>query len=105
MLIKMYCYRCGTETEVDGKPFRRDECPKCSSYLHCCMNCKLYDPLAYQECHEPMATWVEDKEMANLCGYFKAITEPKKDTGVTRKDAARAKLQQLFGKKPEPDAD
>ena len=98
MLIKMTCYKCGTEVEVEGKPFRRDECPKCSSYLHCCLNCTLYDPDAVQECREPMANWVENKEMGNLCGYFKPIVGQRTSTGLTRQDKAREKLASLFKK-------
>jgi hypothetical protein len=92
----MICYRCGTEIEVDNKPFRRDECPKCQSYLHCCKNCQFYDPTAFQECREPGVTKVKDKEMANMCGFMRPITEKKSQSNAAREEDAREKLRKLF---------
>lgn len=49
---------------------RRDECPKCHADVHVCKNCKNYDPNAYNECREPQADIVKDRERANFCDYF-----------------------------------
>ncbi|RPI03500.1 MAG: hypothetical protein EHM72_01370 [Calditrichaeota bacterium] len=96
----MKCYRCGQEIklEVGQKLFRQDTCLKCESYLRCCLNCTLYNPVAWKECREPEAQRVEDKTMANFCEFF----SPSDDTAgriFHRADEARRKLDDLF-KKP-----
>ena len=37
-----------------------------------CKNCRFYDPTAYNECREPSAEVVREKERANFCDYFEA---------------------------------
>lgn len=51
---------------------RRDECSFCKSDLHVCKNCQMYDPKSYNECKEPSADVVKEKERANFCDFFKA---------------------------------
>ncbi len=34
------------------------------------MNCRFYDETAYNECSEPSAERVVDKEKSNFCDYF-----------------------------------
>ena len=95
----MHCYNCQTQIEFDGRPGRGETCPKCSSYLHCCLNCSFHDADAHNQCREPQAEWVKNKEMANFCGYFEAGTQAKSG-GSSRKDEALKKLEELFKKKP-----
>jgi len=64
------CYFCGKEVAVEGKVFRRDECPHCRRDLHVCVQCRFYDPAAHNMCREPQAERVVEKEKANFCGYF-----------------------------------
>jgi hypothetical protein len=93
----MRCHHCGFEVEVKEKIGRQEPCPKCGSYLHCCLNCRFYDEAAYHQCREPEAEWVSDKASANFCDYF----EPG-DSGKTKSsskaDEARKKLDDLFKK-------
>jgi hypothetical protein len=49
---------------------RRDECPFCRADVHVCKNCMHFDPKAYNECNEPQADRVLEKERANFCDYF-----------------------------------
>lgn len=49
---------------------RRDECPHCSCDLHCCRMCQFYDTKVYNQCREPMADRVIEKEKSNFCDYF-----------------------------------
>lgn len=97
----MRCHNCGDEIkiEVGKKIFRQDTCIKCDSYLRCCLNCELYDPVAWKECREPQAERVNDKTMANFCEYFTPARDNKAE-GTQRSDSARKKLDDLF-KKPE----
>jgi len=66
------CYRCQKSIPVLGtfKIQRTEDCPYCSTSLHCCKMCKFYDPKVYNECRETNAERITDKEKANFCEYF-----------------------------------
>lgn len=65
----MRCFSCKKEIQVQGLIGRRDEC-ECGADLHCCKNCAHYDPRAYNECKEPQADRILEKERANFCDHF-----------------------------------
>ena len=96
----MKCHNCGEEIiiETGRKIFRQDTCLKCGSYLRCCLNCKLYDPMAWKECREPEADRVNDKAIANFCEYF-IPADDNKVSGTGRAEDAKNKLDALFKKK------
>ncbi len=75
----------------------RDACESCSADLHVCKNCRHHDTAAYNECREPNAERVSDRERANRCAYF----SPGSGTGAAdgTQDSARAALDAVF-KKP-----
>jgi len=93
----MYCHKCGHKLEADHKIGREETCPECTSYLHCCLNCRFYDPFSNHECRETEVEWVQDKESGNFCDYFKPSDrfQPRN----TKRDEAKKKLDDLFGKK------
>ena len=66
------CFNCqeAIELEQGTTISRQEECPKCGFNLRCCKMCRLYDPSLYNECREPQAERVVDKEKANFCDYF-----------------------------------
>ena len=88
------CYSCSKETDFpEGKLGRLDSCDHCNAYLHCCMMCSFYDKSSYNECKEPMADRITEKEKSNYCDYFKV------NTGVSannEKDDLLAKANSLF---------
>jgi hypothetical protein len=95
----MICYHCRAEIKIRGFISRTDECPKCASDVHCCLNCGNYDPAAHNRCREPQAEWVSDREKANFCDYF--IPNMLKADAVGKpgpSDAARRAFQDLFKK-------
>ncbi len=94
----MLCYNCKTQIAIEGQPARSETCPSCSSYLHCCRNCRFYDPAAHNQCREPQAEWVKDKEMANFCDFFEAASESQSREASKREEALK-KLNELFKKK------
>jgi len=96
----MRCYSCKNEMVLAGKPGRRETCPKCAAYLHCCRNCRFYDLNAHHQCREPQAEFVENKEMGNFCDCFEAAAAAAAG-GSDRASEARKKLEALFGKKQE----
>lgn len=70
MNVRIKCFSCGTELSFPGMPGRRDECTNCRADVHVCRNCKHYDRSAYNECREPSADVVREKDRANFCDYF-----------------------------------
>lgn len=72
-IAKINCYKCHKELDFSSgvKVGRQEECPHCYANLHCCKMCHFYDKTAYNECKEPMANRVLEKEKANFCDFFK----------------------------------
>lgn len=66
------CFNCATEITLStgARVGRRDTCPKCGADSHACRNCAHHDRSAYNECREPQAERVLDKERSNMCDYF-----------------------------------
>lgn len=93
----MQCYKCQTAIDI-AKPRRGDTCPNCHAYVHCCRNCHFYDPNVHNQCREPQAEWVADKERPNFCEYF-TPAEAKAAGGQDRRQEALKKLNDLFKKK------
>jgi len=92
----MFCHACGGEIPPKEKYFRQDLCPSCDRPVHCCKNCKLYAPDAYQQCREPQTEWVSDKEAPNFCTFFKPGDQRGTSEKTEREAAARKKLDDLF---------
>jgi hypothetical protein len=90
------CGFCGED--LGAGPFgRREECPRCGRDVHCCLNCRFHDPHAPNECREPQAELVLERDRANFCDFF----SPKEGaSGPTPDPAAEArrKLDALFKK-------
>ncbi len=91
------CFRCRKEITLDSPPGRRDTCPFCRADLHCCRNCAFYDPAAYNECREPQAERVVEKERSTFCDYFRFRDAAASPAG-TKSGSARDKLDTLFKK-------
>ena len=89
------CYKCGEELVFEVKIARRDTCPNCAAYLHCCFNCKFWDPNVHNQCTENQGEFIRDRSEGNFCLYytFKQIGEDRS----SEVDAAKARLASLFG--------
>ncbi len=76
-----------------------DTCSRCDADLHCCRNCRFFDPSVSNQCGEPQAEWVRTKDRRNYCDYFEASTQIRlvRKSG-TSSDDARKKWDSLFGK-------
>jgi hypothetical protein len=97
------CYKCGAAWEAQRKPGFNERCPQCDAFLRCCLNCRLHDPGANNQCLEPQAEWQTDKEKANFCEFFEfretsALSQPGMGGGESGRDRARAALDALFKK-------
>ena len=65
--------------------------------LKCCLNCTFHDPSSYNECREPSAERVVDKEAANFCDYFSSAVRGETGTAASTGGDARSELDKLFG--------
>ena len=63
------CHKCGRPVEAE-KVSRRDECEGCGADLHVCLNCTFYDEARANQCFEPQAEKVKEKDRSNYCDYF-----------------------------------
>ncbi|MCC6278450.1 MAG: hypothetical protein IT289_11100 [Oligoflexia bacterium] len=70
------CYSCGKDAGIGEKVGRGDVCQFCRIDVRVCRNCQFYDPRAYNECKEPAADRVVDKEKANFCDFFQPRQGP-----------------------------
>lgn len=68
--VELCCHRCGAGHEIEGPLSRSTLCSSCGVELRCCLNCRFYDRSAYNECGEPAAERVVEKERANFCDHF-----------------------------------
>jgi len=93
--MSVNCYKCESTTslELNQSISRNEECPKCYADLRCCKMCGFFDPKAYNECKEPSADRILEKEKANFCDYFKLGSPEALDNS---KDDMMAKANSLF---------
>jgi hypothetical protein len=96
--VVLVCHGCGRSHEVDGPVARAAQCDGCGADLRCCLNCRFHDSSAYNECSEPAAERVVEKERANFCDYFTASSAPG-ETAAGRSGNGLAELEGLFGDK------
>ena len=75
---------------------RHEECPHCRVQLHVCRMCEFFDAVAPQQCREPVADLVSDKQRANFCGYFQ-INPHAFTVSSDQTTASRRQVDALFG--------
>jgi hypothetical protein len=98
----MVCHNCGREIKVVGKVLRTDECPHCDADVHCCKNCRHFDPGKNNQCSESQAEYVREKDRANFCDYFEPNNRvPLTSRGgsqISNRDDVRKAFDNLFKK-------
>lgn len=94
------CACCGAAIGDPRAIGRRDSCAACHRDLHTCLQCRWYDRAAYNECHEPRAERVVDKEHANFCDYYVCHGAVRKELEADTLAEGKAKrmLDALFRK-------
>ena len=93
--MELICFRCQKPNKVESKIGFREECFFCKADLHACKNCQFYDVKADNECREPAADVVRDKEKFNFCDFF----QPGQKGGVLDEKAKlKAAADALFKK-------
>jgi len=100
------CHRCLAEWPGGKRqPGVKDTCDACDAYLHCCLNCRHYNPALHNQCAIPTTDWVGDKAGANFCDEFDFAdrsAQPSQDDGA---DQARRALGGLLGDDDTPPPD
>lgn len=93
------CYKCGWEWPAGKKrPGHAEACPKCTAYLHCCMNCRHHDPALHNECRVPGTDMIADRRRMNYCDAFDFTdTDEEAVAAPEKQDQARAAFTKLFG--------
>ena len=89
------CYNCHEELVFEVKIGRRDMCPNCYAYLHCCFNCKHWNADVHNQCVENQGEFIRDRAEGNFCLYF--TFKPIVDGGEEEESKAKAKLASMFG--------
>jgi len=94
----MNCFHCSRQIQLRQRIGFREMCPQCERPLHVCLNCDFYDAAFNNQCREPQAERVVDKDRANFCEYFapRNASRPQTSSAV---NSARAHLENLFKKK------
>ena len=67
--------------------------------MHCCKNCRFFDPGKNNQCSEPQAEYVRDKVRDNFCDYFEAnrnVPLHERSAETQRTDSARSAFDNLF---------
>ena len=98
MSDNLVCWKCGESIADLAMPLARHAaCRSCGAQLHVCRLCRFYDKTRSNQCQEPIAEPVTDKERANFCELFqvKANAFQAKDTSAI--EAAKNELNALFG--------
>ena len=95
------CQSCSSLIELKrGLSITRSSvCPSCSAELHSCLNCRFHDSSMSNECQEPQAEWVAQKDRANFCDFFSPLEDAGEETAhAVSKESAREQLSKLFKK-------
>jgi hypothetical protein len=92
-----FCSACGEKLDLEGRVSREEVCPSCGAYLHSCLNCEFHDERAHNQCREPDAEWVTDKQKGNFCEFFRYRESAQASPDMDRKKRAREQLKRLFG--------
>ncbi len=93
---KFCCYRCGSSYAFKDRIGRGDACPSCDADLRCCRNCRHYSPNAHNQCNEPQAEWVREKDRSNYCDYFEPRRGAAAGEAESKAKDARARFEDLF---------
>ena len=91
------CWNCGEGLSLSYYG-RGDSCPKCGRDTRVCKGCFFYDKSYNNECREPQADRVVEKEKSNFCDYFKP-NSPQAANPNQSGDALKAAAEALFKKK------
>ena len=95
---ELSCWNCGASLKDVPRPVsRHEQCPACFEALHCCRLCRHYGTDITGQCDEDRADPPVVKENANFCDWFRPDAGAFSGDRSHRADAAKDRLQALFG--------
>ena len=98
-MADIVCWNCGASLADVPRPISRHaNCPACFEDLHCCRLCRHYAPRLTGQCEDDRTDPPVHKETANFCDFFRPISSAYRSKTGTKRDAARTRLDALFGK-------
>jgi len=92
-----HCWHCGAAlTAADYG--RENACLSCGRPTRCCRNCRFYERGRPNDCVEPIAEEVVDKQRATFCELFAPAQQPGGTASGTPTctDALRQAAEDLF---------
>lgn len=99
MAGRVVCHACSADLELEDPIGRSARCPRCGGDLRCCLNCRFHDISSYNDCAEPSAERVLEKDRANFCDYFSANSEARASgTPSASASDGLSELEKLFRK-------
>lgn len=94
----LVCWKCGQSIADLPLPLSRTaECRACRAQLHVCRLCEFFDPHVANQCREPVADFVKEKERANFCDYFTPRPNAFQLRATGLASSSRGQLDALFG--------
>ena len=97
-MADVVCWNCGCSLADIPRPISRHaNCPECFEDLHCCRLCVHFAPRLTGQCDHDRADPPVQKENANFCEFFRPRLGAYEDARGSRRDAARERLDALFG--------
>ena len=90
------CYFCGTELPHGERIYRTTICTACKKPIKICLNCEFYDSSAHYGCREDIGEPVREKDTANFCDYFSAVTKKRKKSSEDPHKKAVDTFNNLF---------
>lgn len=90
------CHHCHGEIACSSPVGRSELCPRCGRDLRSCHNCTFFDLQSYNQCREPNAEPVTEKDRANFCEYF--VFRETSDPETIKRSDPRTGWDALFKK-------
>ncbi len=90
------CWNCGNSLSYLDYG-RGDTCSKCGRDTRTCKGCIHYEKSSNNECREPQADRVVEKERSNFCDYFKPISLNSAPSQTSR-ESLKSAAESLFKK-------
>ena len=96
--MTLVCWNCGTSLEALPLPISRHaHCQSCFEPVHSCRMCRFHKESRPGQCEDERADPPVEKENANFCEYYKPRHNAYSNKRGTAADAAKARLDALFG--------
>ena len=89
------CWNCGTGLAKSDYG-RENACLTCGKPTRACRNCRWFAPGRPNDCEEPVAERVLDKQRANFCDFFEPTAAPAAGTANDSPDGLRRAAEDLF---------